>query len=38
MTEFTVKQVTVFIIATFLNEAIKEIFNIYNRENLDFQM
>ena len=35
MTEFTVKEVTVFTVATFLNEALKEVFN---RANLDCQM
>ena len=35
MTEFTVKEVTVFTVATFLNEALKEVFN---RANVDCQM
>ena len=38
MTEFTVKEVTVFTVTTFLNEALKEIFNINNRANLDCQI
>ena len=46
LTEFTVKEVTVFRVATFLNEAlakynflgIYEIFNITNNANLDCQM
>ena len=33
MTEFTVKDITVFIDETFLNEAFKGVFNINNREN-----
>ena len=35
MTEFTVKEVTVFTVATFLNETLKEVFN---RANLDCQI
>ena len=46
LTEFTVKEVTVFRVATFLNEGlakynflgIYEIFNITNNANLDCQM
>ena len=37
MTEFTVKDVTVFIVATFLNEALKGVFNINNSANMDCQ-
>ena len=32
MTEFIVKEVTLFTVATFLNEALKEIFNTNNRK------
>ena len=38
MTEFTVKEITVFTVATFLKEVLKKIFNINNRANLDCQM
>ena len=46
MTEITVKEVTVFRVATYLNKAllqmhflgISEIFNITNSTNLDWQM